>query len=63
MQEIKVTRCNQCPMFVHEDDYGEMNTCKNGAFKNEFYLHHDSIHPNCPLKGETITFKIGETPN
>lgn len=57
--EIKVTKCSECPMHEYEDEYGELSTCKKGAFKNKWFLQ-SIIHPNCPLKGKSITYKIGE---
>jgi hypothetical protein len=60
MQEIKVTRCMDCPMAI---EVGNDNCyeCKKDAFGYLYYIHLErGIHPNCPIKGETITFKIGE---
>lgn len=57
-QEIKVTRCSECPMchsVYDEYDY----YCEKGAFEYKGDIP-DGIHPNCPIKGKTITFKIGD---
>lgn len=64
-QEIKVTRCSECPMLIIVGAYNEYHSCLQGAFNdlelfNEIKTLETSIHLNCPLKGETITFKIGE---
>ena len=58
MQDIKVTRCSHCPMLIEAGDnkYG----CKKGAFGYLYSVYLLEIHHNCPIKGETITFKIGE---
>jgi len=63
MQEIKVTRCSECPFLIENEEYlGSRYTCKKGGFHGItiYGLGGDKIHPNCPIKGETITFKIGE---
>ena len=64
-QEIKVTKCSECPMLVIDWAHNQYHTCSKNAF-NKLELNHSikllrtSIHPNCPLKGKTITYKIGE---
>lgn len=61
-QEIKVTKCHECPYFEAYDIYGGVEyLCKKDAFDSipEHYTFL-TIHPNCPLKGKTITYKIGE---
>jgi len=59
MQEIKVTMCLICPMLYptgHDNEFG----CMKGAFNMLCHTKLNKIHPDCPIKGETITFKIGE---
>ena len=58
-QEIKVTKCSECPMWA-EEEY-EYITCKKGVFERVHFIDYiGGIHHNCPLKGQTITYKIGE---
>lgn len=65
-QEIKVTKCVDCPMCEKYNDYTDIEySCSKDAFNNiwsfdESELLYKGIHPNCPLKGQTITYKIGE---
>ena len=62
MQEIKVTRCSECPFLkVYENNYYNDTEywCSKDGFSFLKYLN-DTIHTNCPIKGETITFKIGD---
>lgn len=58
-QEIKVTKCVDCPMCVEIRNDGDFN-CTKGAFAYVYYLHLEKIHPDCPLNGQTITYKFGE---
>ena len=58
-QEIKVTKCSECPKFQpFIDNYVIDGLCINN-FSIDIY-NSNEIHPNCPLKGKTITYKIGE---
>ena len=67
-KEIKVTKCSECPMFYtyessYDSDIGEIPMSYYRCEKMAFNMIHNSpkdIHPNCPLKGKTITYKIGE---
>ena len=67
-QEIKVTKCSECPMFYtyessYDSDIGEIPMSYYCCNKMAFNMKHNSpegIHPNCPLKGKSITYKIGE---
>lgn len=65
-QEIKVTKCSECPMHDVYNDYGDIyHSCSKNVFEgvwtfDDVKLVESIIHPNCPIKGETITFKIGE---
>lgn len=67
-QEIKVTKCYECPMLIIDGAYNEYHSCLNRAFYNlelfdEIRALETSIHPNCPIKGKTITYKIGDDEN
>jgi hypothetical protein len=45
-----------------EDDDDNCYEFKKDAFGYLYYIHLEKgIHPDCPIKGQTITFKIGET--
>lgn len=63
-QEIKVTNCSECPMFETTDEYGNYSYyCSQGTFEDIFMYDEieglrKHIHHNCPLKGQSITFKI-----
>ena len=60
-EAIKVTKCAECPMCIAISSYGDLSyLCENGTFE-EFSVPLNTIHPNCPLKGKTITYKIGES--
>lgn len=60
MSEIKVTKCRDCPKFMASEN----NPVQDGlcvATKDWIVIYSDySIHSKCPLKGQTITFKIGD---
>jgi hypothetical protein len=60
MQEIKVTRCIECP-FIDYNYFNNKYFCGKDNNIAEFdYIDSFILPNNCPIKGETITFKIGE---
>lgn len=60
-QEIKVTKCRECPKLEQTGGYPFMKyiACKEN--RNLDITQDYKIHPHCPLKGQSITYKIGES--
>lgn len=56
-QEIKVTKCNECPMMQFTGWRSDYVCAIDTSIT---ILSGLQIHPNCPLKGKSITYKIGE---
>jgi hypothetical protein len=64
-QEIKVTKCSECPFLKEDYANWDFPVCFADV-KNVIDIKTDAnrfIHPECPLKGKSITFKIGENEN
>ena len=61
-QEIKVTKCDKCPMF---SPYLHNPILDGECMANrDIDIYNSNDMPNnCPLKGQSITYKIGEVPN
>ena len=60
MQEIKVARCVDCPFFKpFENNHVIDGVCTAIIAWIDIY-NEGEIHSDCPIKGETITFKIGD---
>ena len=55
-----------CPMLVVYGAYDERHSCCSDAFDDlEMYddlkVLREGIHPNCPIKGQSITYVIDDT--
>lgn len=57
MKTIEVKSCRECPFIIEDPawDYCEIN-----REINSLYLPNNKVHPNCPLKKESVIVKIKE---
>lgn len=57
MKTIEVKSCRECP-FINEDPAWDY--CGINKKINSIYLPSDKVHPDCPLKKESVTVKVKE---